>query len=164
MTTTPRSEISWLDPGIPPAPDSSACHAVLREMGLLLGIDNHIIGHLLVPVFRSYSLRRSTTQPQRILIVVDVRHLLVIPVPPVVLADVSLWMRPPHPIDLMMDLTLGRPAMAVVAGALASLIILMRMVPTMTSTRRHFSTLSRPPVSLCLSNAGDSENRIVEKL
>ena len=28
-----------------------------RVPGLLLGINNYIIGHLLVPVFRSYSLR-----------------------------------------------------------------------------------------------------------
>ena len=56
------------------------------------------------------------------------------------------------PIDLTMDLALGRPALAVVVGAPTSLIVLMRMVPTMTSTRRHFSTLSWPPISLCSSN------------
>ena len=37
-----------------------------------------------------------------------------------------------HPVDLMMDLTLGRPALVVVADAPTSLIILMRMIPTMT--------------------------------
>ena len=56
-----------------------------------------------------------------------------------------------HPIDLMMDPALGRPALVVVADAPTSMTGLMRMVPTMTSTRRHFSTLS-PTLSLCLSN------------
>ena len=82
----------------------------------------------------------------------DDRHLLVRPVRPLLLADVSRLVMLTHPIDLMMDLALGRPAMAVVAGATTSLTSLMRIVPTMTSTRRHFSTLSRPPISLCSSN------------
>ena len=100
--------MSWLGPGIPLAPDSSACHIVLRTI------------HLLVPVFRSDSLRQSTTQARQILIVVDNCPLLVMPVPPVVLADDSLWVRPPHLIDLMIDLALSHPTMAVVVGALAS--------------------------------------------
>ena len=47
-----------------------------------------------------------------------------------------------------MDLALGRPALAVAAGALALLIVLMRTVPMTNSTGRHFSTLPRPPTSL----------------
>ena len=74
-------------------------------------------------------------------------HLPVMPEPPV-LTDGSLYVRLPRLLHLMMNLALGRPTLAVVAGALASLIILMRMTLMTNSTRRHFSTLSRPPVSL----------------
>ena len=56
------------------------------------------------------------------------------PVPHVVLADGSLRVRPPHLIDLIMNLTLGRPTLAVVANALALLIILMRTIPVTNST------------------------------
>lgn len=69
-----------------------------------------------------------------------------------VLADGSLWVRPPRLIHLMMNLALGRPALSVVAGALASLIFPMRTIPMTNSTRRHFSALSGPPISLCSSS------------
>ena len=60
LTTTSRSFISWLDTGIPPAPNSSCHHVVLHA------------GHLLATVFRLYSLERWTTLARRILIVADV--------------------------------------------------------------------------------------------
>ena len=53
----------------------------------------------------------------------DDRCLLVRPVFPVVLADVSLWVTMHHLINLMMDLALSRSTMAVVAGVLAALIV-----------------------------------------
>ena len=43
-----------------------------------------------------------------------------------VLAIILHWVLLPHPIDLMMDLALGRPALAVVAGAPTSMTRLMR--------------------------------------
>ena len=136
LTTTPWSFISWLDPGNLPVPNSWACHIILHAL------------HLLVTVFWSDFLQQSTTQLQQILIVVDAHHLLVWLVLPMVLTDISLWMRLPHLINLIMDLVLGHLAMAVVAGALTSLVILMRMVVTMVSTQRHFSTLAQPLISL----------------
>ena len=103
-------------------------------------------GHLLATVFRLYSLERWTTLARRILIVADVCHLLV-PVRPVVvvLTDVSRWVLLAHPIDLVMDLALGRPALAVVADPQTSMTSLMRMVLTMTSARRHFFGLAPAP-------------------
>ena len=91
-------------------------------------------------------------QPQRVLVVVRVRHLLVTPARPVVLTDVSIWMVLAHPIDPTMDLALGRPALAVGAGAPISMIILMGMVMTTTSTRKRSLALSRPLISVCSSN------------
>ena len=86
-------------------PNSSACHILLCE------------GHLLAVVLQLYSLWRWTTPAPRILIVADVRHLH-IPVHPisVPLVDVSIWSLLAPPINLMMDLALRHPTLAVVAG------------------------------------------------
>ena len=91
----------------PLAPNSSCRHVVPHA------------GHLLATVFRLYSLERWTTLARRIQIVVDVCHLLVMLVRPVVvvLADVSHWVLLAHLIDLMMDLAHRHPALVVVTDA-----------------------------------------------
>ena len=65
------------------------------------------------------------------------------------LIKVSIWVLLALLIDLMMDLALGRPALAVVAGAPTSRASLVRKTLTTISTRMRFWTLSRPLINLC---------------
>ena len=104
LATTPRREISSLDAGILPAPNTSACHSDVLH-----------VGYRLVLASQMSSLWRSTTQLRQILILARDCHLPVM-LEPTVLANGSLLVKLPRLLHLMINLALGCPAPVVVAS------------------------------------------------
>ena len=101
-------------------------------------------------MYLPYSRLRWTTQSPRNPVAAGDHQLQepVRPAPPPDLVDAWIWLRMVRPIDLMMDLALGRPALAVVTSAPTSKANLLRTAPTTITTRMSFSIPSRPPSNL----------------